>query len=149
MRPNINVGDAVCYARHSSTLRAAWEWYLGLGDSTRKSAAKREHERLAARRGTVLELTEPRPSTTAWGIRVLWDDGSTSHGWASEVERVSSETAQPKTKRCHVKTCPARWTCRTCGALCCKHYCTAKSPDPDRVATCGSCKLASAQWGAR
>lgn len=88
MKPTFDVNAIVAYSPYCSKIRSAHEYYHGLGDYTRKNAAKRELERLEALQGTLVELLEPRPMTTAWRAVVNWQDGTTSHLFASDLREV-------------------------------------------------------------
>jgi hypothetical protein len=62
-------GDKV--KRSAYALRPEWEYYLGLGDYTRKNAAKRAHDRKAAQQGTVIKVEGSK-------VEVRWADGTMS-----------------------------------------------------------------------
>lgn len=73
----MNVNDRVKPSGHA--LRSKRDYWLSLGDYTRKQRAKEALDREASRRGTVVELLPADTSRgVAAGLRVAWDDGSES-----------------------------------------------------------------------
>ena len=73
------VGDRVKPSGYA--VRPRWDWYLGLGDYTRKNEARRAYDAELAKRGTVVE------ALPNGGLAVRWDNGPTSRCLAYRVER--------------------------------------------------------------
>jgi hypothetical protein len=76
-------GDRCAYDPHDGRVRRARDYWLGLGDYTRKNTAKVELDRLLAKRGTVTSV-DVAPSGNAQTCEILWDDGTRSSGFASD-----------------------------------------------------------------
>ncbi len=89
MRPT-QAGQRVKPSREA--LEPSRMFWLGLGDYTRKNAAKRALDTEAARRGTVVEITPNTSGGNVPGAVVKWDDGRTSHGFVDRYELADDNT---------------------------------------------------------
>jgi hypothetical protein len=76
------VGDRVRQSGRS--LESSRMYYLGLGDYTRKNAAKADYERQRDRRGTVVACGT---NGYAVGAVVKWDDGAVSESMQHRLEK--------------------------------------------------------------
>lgn len=81
----MKTGDRVKLSPHS--LRTSREWWLSQGSYERKSSAKAEYDRQAARRGTLITPAQLRHRPMAEAVAkvdrddvlcVAWDDGTES-----------------------------------------------------------------------
>ncbi len=74
-KSKFEVGDRVKYS--GSALERDRQYYLGLGDYTRKNAAKDAYETKLAQRGTVTDVSHINATgvlSHAAGVEVKWDD---------------------------------------------------------------------------
>ena len=83
----MQIGDKV---RHSGyAIRPKRDYWLSLGDYSRKERAKDALDAFIAERGTITELLPADPSRgVAKGLRVQWDNGSESKCLPYMVEAV-------------------------------------------------------------
>ena len=85
MITGFKVNDRVKQSAYA--LRSKRDYWLGLGDYTRKQAAKASLDKAIAERGTVIGLLEADFSRgTADGLRVQWDNGAESRCLPGMVE---------------------------------------------------------------
>lgn len=75
----MKVGDRVKLSGYA--LQSARDWWLGLGDYTRKQAARKYLDDQMARRGVVASAKDHT-------ITVVWDDGIVTHSLDYRVETV-------------------------------------------------------------
>jgi hypothetical protein len=77
-------GTRVQYSGYG--LLAAWEYYLAQGERSRKSAARAEHDRQAALRGTVTRAATNDHGVAWYGV--AWDDGTVSQTAPCRLARI-------------------------------------------------------------
>lgn len=84
---SLTVGTRVKPSAYS--LRDKWNYYLGLGDYTRKNRAREVYDMAAAERGTVTEVHAPsgelnRAACNTYTVK--WDSGRTAQCMPYMVE---------------------------------------------------------------
>lgn len=73
----MQIGDKVKHSGYA--IRPKRDYWLSLGDYSRKQSAKDALDRFEAERGTIIELLEADASRgVAKGVRVQWDNGGES-----------------------------------------------------------------------